>query len=532
MGGLQYCFEQKKRGSKDNKMMRLTNHKNRQIPNLFFSKGNIISLKNDEDKNNSDSEISKNNTIENKDKYITIKKYKKKRSKNLSVDNNHMNHTIRKNTYDTNSEKKSNFRKKNFMNYETIGEGRFGKICFCVKLSGVERYTVKIFNKLNEKKKNKIIKNLDRIYKLDHKNILKAVPFNENDMIEEFGDLSILYESVNSRSVNDLMKEYGSFDEKLLKIYIKQILEGLKYLHENKIYHKNLKPTNILVDEGNIKIADCLVDSLILGNSKNFFKDLLKSDTINYYIPPFFVKEMNDYNEKRTNTSDTASMDEKAFTQWKSFDLWWLGCSIIEVASKKKPWSHYNFKDSLDFIKFLGSTNLAPLIPQKLSAQCHKLLEVLFNYSLTKEKDIYEKIFNLDFFKENNPSNNNKNNNNLSETQTNGHHSDDSNSFSSNNPNSESGMQLGQYLAKNKVTNLLNSNENASFSISYTMDESNSLAQSFTKLNQSNLSGKRNMNIKINKNPNNMMEKVDEAQAQNEYSPDYVKLKKENNFEL
>ena len=93
-------------------------------------------------------------------------------------------------------------------------------------------------------------------------------------------------------------------------------------------------------------------------------------------------------------------------------------------------------------------------------------------------------------------------------------------------------MQLGQYLAKNKVTNLLNSNENASFSISYTMDESNSLAQSFTKLNQSNLSGKRNMNIKINKNPNNMMEKVDEAQAQNEYSPDYVKLKKENNFEL
>ena len=74
MGGLQYCFEQKKSGKKDNKMMRLTNHKNRQIPNLFFSKGNIISLKNDEDKNNSDSEISKNNTIENKDKYITIKK--------------------------------------------------------------------------------------------------------------------------------------------------------------------------------------------------------------------------------------------------------------------------------------------------------------------------------------------------------------------------------------------------------------------------------------------------------------------------
>ena len=114
MGGLQYCFEQKKSGKKDNKMMRLTSHKNNKINKSFYSKGNIISLKNDDDKNNSDSEISKNNTIENKDKYITIKKYKKKRSKNLSVDNNHTNHTIRKNTYDTNSEKKSNFRKKKF----------------------------------------------------------------------------------------------------------------------------------------------------------------------------------------------------------------------------------------------------------------------------------------------------------------------------------------------------------------------------------------------------------------------------------
>ena len=286
------------------------------------------------------------------------------------------------------------------------------------------------------------------------------------------------------------------------------------------------------MDEGNIKISDCLVDSLILGNSKSIFKDLLKSEKINYYIPPFFIKEMNDYKDKLTNASDATSFDEKAFTQWKSFDLWCLGCSIIEVASKKKPWSHYNFKDNLDFLKFIGSTNLVPTIPQKLSAQCHELLQVLFNYKLTKEKDIYEKIFNLDFFKENTESNinNNKNNNNLSETQTNGHHSDDSNSFSSNNPNSESGIQLGQYLAKNKVTNLLNSNDNASFSVSYTMEESNSLAQSFNKLNQSNsIAGKRNMNVIIN---NNMMEKVEEAQAQNEYSPDYVKVKKENNFEL
>ena len=530
MGGLQYCFEQKKSGKKDNKMMRLTNNKNNQINNLSFTKkGKIISLKSDEDKNNSDSEIKKTNISDKKDISINIKKYNKKRSKNLSVDNNH---TTRKNNYDTRSEKKNSFRQKKFMKYETIGEGNSGQICFCVKLSGAERYTVKIFNKISEKQKKRIIKNLDNIYKLDHKNILKAVPFNSDDIIDEFGYFSILYESANSRSVDDLMKEYGSFDEKLLKVYIKQILEGLKYLHENKIYHKNLKPTNFLVDEGTVKISDCLVDSLIIGNSKTFYNNLLKSAKINTYIPPFFIKEMNDHNDKKTNNSGSVSSSERIFNNWKSFDLWCLGCSIIEVASKKKPWSHYNFKDNLDFIKFIGSTNLVPTIPQKLSAQCQELIQVLFNYSLTKEKDIYEKLFNLDFFKEKIPNNNNNQINNISESQTNGHHSEDSNSISSGSQNNESGMQLGQYLAKNKVVNLLNSNDNASFSISYTVEESNSLAQSYSKLNQSNSSNRRNVNIKINNNNKHMMEKVDEALAQNEYSPDYVKLKKENNFEL
>lgn len=49
--------------------------------------------------------------------------------------------------------KKNSFRQKKFMKYETIGEGNSGQICFCVKLSGAERYTVKIFNKISEKQK-------------------------------------------------------------------------------------------------------------------------------------------------------------------------------------------------------------------------------------------------------------------------------------------------------------------------------------------------------------------------------------------
>lgn len=58
-------------------------------------------------------------------------------------------------------------------------------------------------------------------------------------------------------SLRSILGKFGKLDENLVKIYLRQILNGLSYLHDNEIIHRDLKCANILVSgEGLIKLSD------------------------------------------------------------------------------------------------------------------------------------------------------------------------------------------------------------------------------------------------------------------------------------
>ena len=48
----------------------------------------------------------------------------------------------------------------------------------------------------------------------------------------------------------------GTLTEDLIREYIKQILQGLAFLHKNGFFHRDLKPDNVLMASGIAKIAD------------------------------------------------------------------------------------------------------------------------------------------------------------------------------------------------------------------------------------------------------------------------------------
>lgn len=388
--------------------------------------------------------------------------------------------------------KKSNTIKNIYLKGDLIGEGRFGKVYPGLCTINGEIVTLKVYDKIPEEKKRLILKNRQQIYKLEHPNIVKTIL-----LYEEKEQLNAIFDCSNLNSVQELLNEYGTFDENVIQKYSRQLLQGLKYLHEQNIYHKNFTPNNILVDaEGTIKISDCFIDSIILGSAKEIYDNLLSdsNDNINYYIPPFFIQSIFYFGESMTSKigENNGNNNIKIFEEWQAFDLWYMGCFLIEISSGKKPWNHYNFKDNSDFFEFLKSTHLFPTIPKKRSLEFQELVQILLNPTLTNKKNIYDIIFNLNFFTKNISEFNFEKNNKSMMAQSSFRQSrNEKKIFEDSSYFADSNIQLGQMLQNNKVKNILNNNNNASFSVS-SMEDISFSNSNISNINNNNFFGSIN----------------------------------------
>ena len=58
--------------------------------------------------------------------------------------------------------------------------------------------------------------------------------------------------------MHDLAELIGGLEEEKLRMYTKQILDGVEYLHTHMVIHRDIKGGNILLDSTlmNIKLAD------------------------------------------------------------------------------------------------------------------------------------------------------------------------------------------------------------------------------------------------------------------------------------
>jgi len=286
---------------------------------------------------------------------------------------------------------------------DTIGRGAYSKVKKCINLKTKEEFAVKILNKrLLRKKKKSYGKTKEGTLKINYMiedaineiNIYKSFPETNKNVLRLYQILNdnkkdktyLIMELANKGPLVTLNEKTGVFcinsnyrddvyDEELIKTWIYDTANGLKFLHENNIVHRDIKSDNILIDKnGHCKIADFGCSIKLKNGQPDLFT---KTEGNMYFFPPEFVD----------------GKSKKQFG-YKPVDIWAFGVSIYTCIFKSLPFLPENRENVVELFKEIREANFDY---NKNGIKISKEMETLLSHILEKDpkkrftaKDIVE----------------------------------------------------------------------------------------------------------------------------------------------
>jgi mitogen-activated protein kinase kinase kinase len=232
---------------------------------------------------------------------------------------------------------------------QLIGKGTFGRVYLGMNIATGEFLAVKqveVDPKAAGREKERLKEmvrsldiEIDTMEPLEHPNIVSYLGCER----KEFA-ISIFLEYIPGGSIGSVLRKHGKFQETVVSSLTRQCLQGLSYLHNEGILHRDLKADNILLDiDGSAKISD-------FGISK-------KTDNI--------------YGNDETNSMQGSVFwmaPEVIRSHGQGYsakvDIWSLGCVVLEMFAGRRPWSK---EEAIGAIYKLGELNEAPPIPDDVS---------------------------------------------------------------------------------------------------------------------------------------------------------------------
>jgi len=169
-----------------------------------------------------------------------------------------------------------------------------------------QNYAMKIFSHKGQQP-HPYFKNEARFASLKHPNVIDIVYYEDEKDTLYKGELKkvsyILMEYAPYGDFFDFVtKHREEIDEKLVRTYFRQLINGIEYLHSCRVAHLDLKPENLLLGaDFNLKIADFDL-SHVCGDSK-----ILSRGTRYYRGPEFFKSGSSDPEIKSPFPSDIYS---------------------------------------------------------------------------------------------------------------------------------------------------------------------------------------------------------------------------------
>ncbi|ESN96086.1 hypothetical protein HELRODRAFT_67876 [Helobdella robusta] len=228
---------------------------------------------------------------------------------------------------------------------DEIGKGSYGVVKLAYNEQDDTHYAMKILSKKKLRKKagfyscnnnnnrpcppmrmshgvvgcplEQVYREIAILKKLDHPNIVRLIEVLDDP---EEDPIYLAFEFVERGCVLDVPTD-TPLSEEVSRLYFRDVVLGIEYLHFQKIIHRDIKPSNLLLsDSGRIKICDFGVSDEFIGT------DLQLTNTVG--TPAFIAPE--------------ALVEGRGSFSGKATDVWAMGITLYCFVFGKVPFHDEN----------------------------------------------------------------------------------------------------------------------------------------------------------------------------------------------
>jgi len=194
-----------------------------------------------------------------------------------------------------------------------------------------------------------------------HKAVANTYLVKLYSYFEDSNFVYIVLEICRKRSLMELHKRRKAITEPETRYFMRHILLGVLYLHENKIIHRDLKLGNVFLNDN----MECKIGDFGLATKVDYDGERKKTlcGTPNYIAPEVLGKKGHSY----------------------EVDVWSLGCILYTLLVGKPPFETQTLKDTYNRIK-----KNEYHVPSRVGPLAKNLIQKLLQHEPNKRPSVAE----------------------------------------------------------------------------------------------------------------------------------------------
>ncbi|XP_058418956.1 myosin light chain kinase 2, skeletal/cardiac muscle [Diceros bicornis minor] len=168
---------------------------------------------------------------------------------------------------------------------EALGGGKFGAVCTCTEKSTGLKLAAKVIKKQTPKDKEMVKLEIEVMNQLNHRNLIQLYA-----AIETSHEIVLFMEYIEGGELFErIVDEDYHLTEVDTMVFVRQICDGILFMHKMRVLHLDLKPENILC----VNTTGHLVKIIDFGLARRYNpKEKLK---VNFGTPEFLSPEVVNY---------------------------------------------------------------------------------------------------------------------------------------------------------------------------------------------------------------------------------------------